>query len=116
MHPAQRRRYRVRIGSMLPNRLVSLAMLRRGVTLWGVTRVAASGVVAYAGRDPLRLDPGAVITVLLLCVALCYVETARNRERDLLANMGIRRRTLALWFLTPAVAGEGAVRAAVAWL
>jgi hypothetical protein len=101
---------------MLPNRLLSLALLHRGVMLWGVTRIAASGVLAYAGRDPLRLDPGELLVVLLLSVTLCYVETARNRERDLLANMGIRRRTLALWFLASALAGEGAVRAVVAWI
>ena len=113
---AQRSRYRVPSGTMLPNRLVTLTMLRRGVAIWLVTRIAASGVFAYAGKDPLRLDTGGLLTVVLLCTALCYVEMARNRERDLLANMGIRRRSLALLFIAAAVTGEGAVRAAAVWL
>jgi hypothetical protein len=101
---------------MLPNRVIALALLQRGLSLWVVTRIAVSGVLAYAGRDPRRLDAGELVTVSLLCVALGYIETARNRERDLLGNMGIRRRDLALLFLTPVIAGECAVRAVVAWL
>lgn len=97
---------------MLPNRLVAAAFLRRSTRLWIVARAALSGLFLLAGTDPLRLPIATTFGVLLLCVAIGYVEVHLNHERDLLGNMGIKRRTLAAFFLLPALLGELLLRAA----
>ena len=91
---------------MRPNRLLATLMLRRGARLWLVTRVAVVGLIALAGDDPFRLPLITTAGVLLLCIMLCYVETYRNHERDLLGNLGIKRRSLAILFVIPALIGE----------
>lgn len=91
---------------MLPNRLITTLMLRRGARLWMLARVAISGLIFLSGEDPFRLPVSTTVGVLVICVALGYVEMHLNHERDLVANLGIKRRTLAGVFLGPALVGE----------
>jgi hypothetical protein len=102
--------------AMLPNRLLTSALLRRSTRLWMVVRAALSGLVFLAGTNPLRLPVATTVGVLVICVAVGYVELHINHERDLFANLGIKRRNLALLFLMPALAGEMLVRAVAALL
>ena len=95
---------------MLPNRLLTTLMLRRGARLWMLARVAISGLIFLSGEDPFRLPVSTTVGVLVICVALGYVEMHLNHERDLVANLGIKRRTLAGVFLAPALVGELLVR------
>jgi hypothetical protein len=95
---------------MLPNRLLASLMLRRAARLWLIARVAIGGLVFLSGDDPFRLPINTTVGVLAICVTLGYVEMHLNRERDLLGNLGIKRRTLAGIFLGPAVVGELIVR------
>lgn len=97
---------------MLPNRLVATMLLRRSTRLWVLARLAFSGLVFLAGDDPFRLPIATTAGVLMICVTLAYIETHLNHERDLLGNLGIKRRTLAVYFLGPALVGEIFIRAA----
>ena len=99
---------------MLPNRLVATLMLRRGTRLWILARVAISGLILLAGDDPFRLPFSTTVGVLLICLTLGYIEIHLNHERDLLGNLGIKRRSLAVFLLGPALVGELVVRS-VAW-
>ena len=99
---------------MLPNRLVAMALLRRGARLWAIARVAISGLIFLSGDNPLQLPVTTTVGVLLIAVALGYVELHLNHERDLLGNLGIKRRSVAGFFLAPAFLGEVMVRAVAA--
>ena len=95
---------------MLPNRLVATLMLRRGTRLWMLARAAISGLIFLSGDDPFRLPVSTTVGVLLICLTLGYVEMHLNHERDLLGNLGIKRRSVAVFFLGPALVGELVVR------
>lgn len=95
---------------MLPNRLLASLMLRRAARLWLIARVAISGLIFLAGDDPFRLPFSTTVGVLLICVTLGYVEMHLNHERDWLANLGVKRRTVAGIMLGPALLGELLVR------
>lgn len=95
---------------MIPNRLVATALLTRSTRLWVVTRLTLSALFFLAGTDPLRLPIATTFGVLLLCVGVGYIETHLNHERDLLGNLGIKRRNLAAFFLAPALLGELLIR------
>jgi hypothetical protein len=96
---------------MRPDRVIATAYLRRGAVLWVVTRAALSVLWILAGDHPLRLSVASTVGALLSYVAVGYVETSRRHEWELLANLGIKRRMLALAFLVPAVIGEAVLRA-----
>jgi len=102
--------HRVGCMTMLPNRLVATLMLRRGTRLWMLARVAISGLIFLSGDDPFRLPVSTTVGVLLICLTLAYVEMHLNHERDLLGNLGIKRRSVAVFFLGPALVGELVVR------
>ena len=101
---------RVGCTTMLPNRLVTTLMLRRGARLWMLARVAVSGLIFLSGDDPFRLPFSTTVGVLLICVTLGYVELHLNHERDLFGNLGIKRRSVVGLFLGPALLGELLVR------
>jgi hypothetical protein len=93
------------------NRLLLQAYLTRGGRLWLVTRAMLSAVFFLADVDPIHLSVPAAIEVVVLSVVVCFVDTYRNRERALLANMGVRPLAIASVFAAPAVVGEIALRA-----
>jgi hypothetical protein len=98
---------------MLPNRLVARLLLQRGSRLWVIARVAIGALIFLSGDDPFQLPMSTTAGVLLICVTLGYVEVHLNHERDLFGNLGIKRRTLAGFFLAPALLGEMLVRVVV---
>lgn len=95
---------------MFPNPLLASAFLRRGIRLWIIARLAISGLVFLAGDDPFRLPIATMAVFTLVCALLGHVEMHLNHERDLLGNLGIKRRIVGLFFLGPALAGELLVR------
>lgn len=94
---------------MLPNWLIARSYLSRGARLWALTRVLLSGVFLIVGIDPLQLSGTASASIILLSVALSFVETHRCRESVFLANLGIGPLILSAWFAGPAVVGEVAL-------
>jgi hypothetical protein len=104
------------VRAMLPSRLLTIALLKRSTRLWILARAALSGLVFLAGTNPLRLPIATTVGVLLICVAVGYVELHINHERDLFGNLGIKRRSLALFFLGPALGGELLIRVAASFL
>jgi hypothetical protein len=96
---------------MRHNRLVVTTFVTRGVRLWLIVRAALSGLLYLAGTNPLRLPIATTLGVLFIAVTAGYVEVHLNHERDLLGNLGIKRRSLVGFFLVPAMIGELLVRA-----
>jgi len=97
---------------MRPNRLVVQAYLARGARLWLISRAMLSVVFLVAGTNPVRLNVGAVVEIILLSVGVSFLETKRRRERAFLSNLGVRPLTLGVLFAGPAIIGEFALRAA----
>ena len=99
----------------IANVSIANAMLLRATRLWIVGRVALSGLLILAATDPFRLSVSTTVIFLALCVGMGYLETHINHERDLLANLGVKRRILAMLFLAPAIVGELLVHVAVSF-
>jgi hypothetical protein len=95
---------------MRPNFLVVRTFLVRGALLWLAARAMITTALLLDGASPFRLSGAAIAEVILLSVALCFLETHLRRERALLENLGIRRLTLGVVFAGPALVGELALR------
>lgn len=95
---------------MRPNSLVVRAYLLRGALLWIVARAAITGALVLAGSDALRLSTIALVEVVLLIVALGWIETRRRGESVLLANLGVSPILFTFFFAGPALLGESMVR------
>ena len=95
---------------MRPNPLVVRAYLLRGALLWIVARAAITGALVLAGGDALKLSTTALVEVVLLIVALGWIETRRRREGALLANLGVSPLILSVFFAGPALLGEFVLR------
>jgi hypothetical protein len=74
--------------------------------LWIVTRAAISIVLVLAGSNALKLSPATLVELVLLVVALGWIETRRRRESALLGNLGVRPLVLSVFFGAPALLGE----------
>jgi hypothetical protein len=59
-----------------------------------------------AGSNALRLSAAALVALVLLVVALGWIETRRHREGALLGNLGISPLVLSVFLGAPAVLGE----------
>lgn len=101
---------------MRPNPLVAQAYLLRGALLWIVTRAALTGALVLAGGDALKLSTTTLVAVVLLIVALGWIETRRRREGALLANLGVSPFALSVLFAAPALLGEFVIRLGAAVL
>jgi hypothetical protein len=101
---------------MRPNPLVVRAYLFRGALLWIVARVAIAGALVLAGSDALKLSTAALVAVVMLIVALGWIETSRRREGALLANLGVSPVLLSVFFAGPALLGEFVLRFGAALL
>lgn len=88
--------------------------LRRALGIWVACRLAAAMMSGLAGGDPFRLPALAAFLVILVCVGLCLVDVARNRERALLGNFGVSRAHVVALSVVTAIVGEVAVVAALA--
>jgi hypothetical protein len=91
----------------LPDRIFTLALLRRALYLWvGVrllTALAGSGI----GRSGLLpLSPGATALVILIVGFLGILEMRRRNEHLLLANFGVSQALLTVLCVLPPVVAE----------
>jgi hypothetical protein len=91
---------------MRPNPVIIRAYSLRGVRLWFGVRAIASLFIALAGGNALRLSPGEILNVVLLSVAVCFIDTWRNHERALLSNLAVTQLALVGLYALPAVLGE----------
>jgi hypothetical protein len=74
--------------------------------LWIVTRAAISGALVLAGSNALKLSTAALIELVVLVVALGWIETRRHREGVFLGNLGVQPLVLSVFFGAPALLGE----------
>ena len=91
---------------MQPNRLVLRAYVLRGARIWGLARLALSGVFVLGGIAPLTLPSLVTVGIVAMSVVLGLVETHLHRESALLANLGVSSVALGACFAGPAVVGE----------
>ena len=98
---------------MLPHPLIVRTYIARGIRLWLAIRGIVTCIILL-GASSQRLSLPAMIQLVGVSVALCFLETHRRRERALLGNLGVPPFTLAVLFALPAVLGEIAIRALVA--
>jgi hypothetical protein len=94
---------------MLPSRLVTQAYAARGTRLWIATRALISVVFFFAKINPFDMSAGSSIEIVLVSVALCFLDTRRRREDVLLGNLGVTRPVLGVLFAIPAILGEIAI-------
>lgn len=95
---------------MRPNRLVVRAYLFRGMLLWIAARAAIAVALMVVRQDPIELSISASVGVVLLIVALGWIETRRRRESALLANLGVSPLLLSACFAGPALSAEFLLR------
>lgn len=95
---------------MPSSQLVFESYLSRGARLWLLTRATITAVLLLAGGDPLRLPVTVMVGLIMLTVAVCFIDTYRHRERALLGNLGVNPLLLLAMFTGPALLGEFAVR------
>jgi hypothetical protein len=84
--------------------------------LWIVTRATVTGALVLAGGDAIELSMTALVAIVLLIVALGWIETRRRREGALLANLGVSPFMLSVLFAGPALLGEFVIRLGAALL
>jgi len=78
--------------------------------IWIVARAALALTLVLAGGDPLKLSTTALAEVVVLVVALGWIETRRRREGVLLANLGVSPYLLSGLFAVPGLLGEIVLR------
>ena len=97
---------------MRPNPVIVRAYTLRGARLWLGTRAIVSLLIVSAGAHPLSQSAAAIFYVVLLSVAVCFIDTWRHDERALLGNLGVSAPVLACLYALPAILGEAFVLAA----
>jgi hypothetical protein len=98
---------------MLPDSQVMRSYLARGARLWVITRVAMCAGLMRAGTDPFHFSLAALVAVVGITVAVCFVDVRWHRESIFLANLGVSPLALGMLFLVPVVAGEIALHVVV---
>jgi hypothetical protein len=95
----------------LPDRRFTMALLRRALYLWLVSRllVAVGGGGGVIGRGLVSLTPWATGLLMVLVAFLNLVEARRRNEHLLLANFGVPEAALVGLSLLPALVAETAV-------
>ena len=94
---------------MRPKSLIVRALLVRGLAMWIGARVLAALVFMFA-QIPVTLTVEAAIDLVVVAVALGFIDVGRRRERALLANLGIGATALAACLAAPAACGELSLR------
>jgi hypothetical protein len=105
---------RCSLESMRTDPLIVRAYLTRGAKLWLLARALLTLGFMQAAIDPFRLSAVAFVTVVVLSVALGFLEIRRHRERALLGNLGVSPFMLGALFTGPALVGEIAIRLGMA--
>lgn len=101
----------------LPDRLFTLALLRRALYLWVGVRLllALAGGGGAGAHGLLPLPPGATALVVLIVGLLGLLEARRRNEHALLANFGVAPWSLAGLSTLPSFMAELAVRLVGRW-
>lgn len=99
-----------------PNQLIVRTYLLRGAGFWLAVRCVSGLVLAFAGLDPLRFTIGASVVVVVLSLAVGFVEIGLRREWALLGNLGVSPLVLGCIFAGPAAVGETLLKVLAATL
>lgn len=102
----------------LPEPLLARALVRRGVAMWIVVRIAffmaGASAARLLGPPTVHLAFGTVVGLLALCALLGVLDVFRRRERMLFANLGVSLPQFVLLLLIPAALGELAIALVIA--
>jgi len=94
----------------IPDRVFTRPLLVRGLLIWGASRACLAVVVWLMSglEDPLTFAVTAKAAIWIAVVAgvLGWLELRRRHEHLLLANLGVRERTLGLLAAAPGLLGE----------
>lgn len=71
-------------------------------------------MLLLADADALKLSKPSLVAIVLLILALGWIETRRRRESVLLGNLGVSPLVLSIFFAAPAILGELALRVGAA--
>lgn len=97
----------------LPERGMTIALLRRGALLWLLARmlVVASGA-ALSGHVSLGIFAPTALALSLAVGAMGLLDARRRNEHRFLANLGVSPLTIVLLSIIPALVAELALRIA----
>jgi len=96
----------------LPARRLAMVLVRRGITLWALTRAMLLAVGLSIGA-PSHMSPLAAVLLVFAVGGLGVLESRRLNEHRFFANLGVSPTTAALFILLPALIGEVAVGVAL---
>lgn len=99
------------LSTRVPDRRLGLGLIRRGLTLWILGRVALIALgIALTGTLPSTLfarpRPSVSLALIAAVGALGLLETRRLHEHRFLANLGVSPAIVVLMLTLPAVAAE----------
>jgi hypothetical protein len=100
---------------IVPERWMTLMLLRRGTMLWLLARgaLAASGSAGHAlglGGSAFTFAPAATFALLVVVGALAVLESRRVNEHRFFANLGVSPAAVGIISLLPCVIGEVVIR------
>jgi hypothetical protein len=98
-----------------PPRVSSAWSSPRSASLWLLIRVVIAPFAMATGEHPVFLSPSAALIVFAVCVSLCWIETRRKFEGQMLANLGTSPLAIAFFVVVPPAVLEYAVALAGAW-
>jgi hypothetical protein len=91
---------------MRPNLMIARKFLGRSARFWIGARLLVSGLVLFAGMDPLRLTFAATMVIVGASVVMGVAEMYRRHERALLENLAVSRTMMFVFLAAPAILGE----------
>ncbi len=101
---------------LLPDRLFTVALIRRTIWLWLAVRLMVGMFGLLAGIPIIPTRPGTVIPIILVIASLAGLELHRRREFLFFANLGIAPAAVLLLGGGTALLFESMLVAAIAWL
>jgi len=94
----------------MPDWTFTRPLLGRGALIWGSARACLAfvnwAVSGFTGPFSLAVTPKAAVWTAAVVGLLGVLELRRRNEHLLLANLGVRQRTLAALATVPAILGE----------
>lgn len=91
---------------MCPNLLIARAYVARGARLWVALRGLVTAVLLLGAGDLFRPSFSTASQIVVLSVAIGFVDIHRRRERALLGNLGLGPSAITMFFGVPALLGE----------
>jgi len=94
----------------LPERSLTVALLRRGAVLWLLARLMVGSMsAAVSGHGSVGLLPPTALALALAVGALGLLDARRRNEHRFLANLGVSQIVIVTLSTIPALLGELAV-------